>query len=86
MGSNKLIDETGNSYGRLTVIGLSKNRRRGRLVWHCRCFCGGTNDVEGSDLRKGVVKSCGCGRNLYLKKMSFYGRKNPLDKIDDDII
>lgn len=86
MGSNKLIDETGNSYGRLTVIGLGEDRKRDKPVWHCLCVCGGTIDAVGSELRRGKVKSCGCARGLHLNKVTFYGRKNPLDKIDEDII
>jgi hypothetical protein len=86
MGSNKLIDETGNRHGRLTVLGVSANRKRGKPVWRCQCVCGGIIDAVGTELRKGQVRSCGCARGHHLNKVSFYGRKNPLDKIDDDII
>ena len=64
----KLIDMTGEKFGRLTVI------RRGEdciesdgtkaVQWVCKCDCGNPNDilVRGTSLRKGLTKSCGCLR------------------------
>ena len=55
------IDETGNQYGRLTVIksvGV-KGKDRG-IRWLCQCECGKLTEVSGRDLRQGKVKSCGC--------------------------
>ncbi len=55
-------DETGNRYGRLTVLtraGTSKNRT---ATWHCRCDCGRSLVVDGSSLRSGHTRSCGCIR------------------------
>lgn len=54
-----LIDETGNKYGALTVLSLTKDKN-GRTAWLCQCDCGGTKIVRGPDLRKGRVTSCGC--------------------------
>lgn len=56
-----MINETGNQYGYLTVVKEIKKRNRNRLVcWECLCKCGKTVVVEGSNLRKGNTKSCGC--------------------------
>lgn len=55
----KLIDETGNQYGYLTVLYRAPNKN-GRTSWHCRCKCGNECDVLATNLRKGLVKSCGC--------------------------
>ena len=55
----RLIDETGNKYGRLTVLYRANND--GKIVkWHCLCDCGQELDVAGSSLRSGNTKSCGC--------------------------
>lgn len=34
--------------------------RNGTLYWNCVCSCGTHRSVDGSGLRKGVSKSCGC--------------------------
>jgi hypothetical protein len=81
------IDEMGNKYGRLTVVGLSEERDMGRLVWKCQCECGRTTYVLGRLLRSGNTKSCGCmKRQARLKYGRKYMNKNALDKIDDDIL
>lgn len=55
----KLIDETNNKYGRLTVLYRANTKKKG-TYWHCRCDCGNEIDVLGSSLRNGNTKSCGC--------------------------
>lgn len=54
----KLIDETGNKYGTLTVISLTKDKNN-RTAWLCECDCGNKKIVRGSDLRKGKITTCG---------------------------
>lgn len=57
----KKIDETGNRYGRLTVIKEDPNRNNHGLVkWICQCDCGNIVSVCGNSLRTGKTKSCGC--------------------------
>ena len=57
----KAIDETGNRYGRLTVIERVKNvKKPERAVWRCLCDCGKETSVPGVSLRSGATKSCGC--------------------------
>jgi hypothetical protein len=54
----KLIDLTGQKFGRLTVIkGVRTNRH---VQWLCRCECGNETVVAGSLLRNGNTRSCGC--------------------------
>lgn len=78
----KLIDETGNRYGRWTVIELgpprinSNGRRRAR--WLCRCDCGNEGLVEGSNLRAGTSQSCGClMREISSEAKKDWHRRNP---------
>lgn len=54
----RMIDEKGNSYGRLVVTGLS--HRNGKVYWECKCSCGNSKVVYGDHLRSGHTKSCGC--------------------------
>lgn len=57
----RFIDETGNKYGKLTVLyqyGWMENKRE--ALWTCQCECGGTAVVQGGNLRTGNTKSCGC--------------------------
>lgn len=55
----KLIDRTGDVYGRLTVIKFWKNTDHGS-TWVCRCNCGVRVVVAGHHLSQGRQKSCGC--------------------------
>lgn len=59
MRSNSYIDESGNRYGRLTVVSptIPKTQPPSFL---CKCDCGGTARVLGSNLRTGNTRSCGC--------------------------
>ena len=54
------IDLTGEKFGMLTVV--RKADKDGRYIaWYCDCECGTTDFiVRGSDLKKKLVKSCGC--------------------------
>ena len=57
----KLIDLTGKTYTRLTVIERAENREQ-FIRWLCQCSCGNKTVVDGHNLRSGTVKSCGCMR------------------------
>lgn len=57
----KLIDLTGQRFGRLVVLGRAeKNTHTGHPMWHCLCDCGEETIVFGGDLRRGHTLSCGC--------------------------
>lgn len=57
---SKLIDLTGQKFGRLTVIEFSHNDKGGRTCWLCICDCGKETVVQGGNLKSGGTKSCGC--------------------------
>ena len=65
----KLIDLTGQRFGRLTVI-----KRNGSIdhhaAWKCICDCGKVTTVNGKWLRSGKTTSCGCYHNELLAKRS----------------
>jgi hypothetical protein len=52
----KLIDKTGNRYGKLLVLRKHETPR----MWLCVCDCGNEKLVTGSNLASGAIRSCGC--------------------------
>lgn len=54
----------GERFGRLVVIDEVEPHitSSGRLIpkWLCQCDCGNTKEANTKNLRKGVIKSCGC--------------------------
>jgi hypothetical protein len=70
MGS--FIDLTGKVFGRLTVV--NKSEKRGtlnRIMWNCKCECGNYCVVNGSTLKVGDTKSCGC---LFIESVTMLGK------------
>lgn len=55
-----MIDLTGKTFCRLTVIESRGVDKRGEMTWLCRCECGNEKVVKSSKLRSGNTKSCGC--------------------------
>lgn len=56
---SKLIDLTGQRFGRLVVLYRAPNKGKA-TSWHCKCDCGNEKDVLASNLRRGITTSCGC--------------------------
>lgn len=51
-------DITGQTFGWLTVLALTRPRKL--PMWVCRCRCENLTVVRGAALRNGHTKSCGC--------------------------
>jgi hypothetical protein len=87
-----MIDETGNVYGRLTVLRTKGNlNKNGRLLWLCKCSCGAEKEIEGRAMRRGRIKSCGCLKHQMMRQRYHNARspvwaRSPLDEVDEDII
>lgn len=65
----KLMDLTGQQFGRWTVIERAKNGKQGQVHWLCRCSCGTECIVVSQSLRTGHSQSCGClSRELSSKR------------------
>jgi hypothetical protein len=56
------IDISNQKFGRLTVLRDTGKRKKGSVVWVCKCDCGQEITAKAIDLRQGEVKSCGCLR------------------------
>ena len=59
----KLIDLTGQRFGRLVVISRAEKSSDGHTHWVCRCDCGQDTVVSSANLRSRRQVSCGCLRN-----------------------
>lgn len=57
---SKLIDLTGQRFGKLIVIEKAFKDKRGQWSWLCKCDCGNIKSVLGANLRRDNTKSCGC--------------------------
>lgn len=58
-GINNIVDLTGKTFGRLTVIKRAENRGK-TVYWLCKCECGNTKEIMGKSLKNGDTRSCGC--------------------------
>lgn len=74
----KLIDLTGQKFGRLTVIerDISVPKEKG-VYWRCECDCGNYKSVKSGNLttKNRGIKSCGCLLEEVRKKDSFHKSK-----------
>lgn len=56
----QMIDLTGRRFGKLTVLRhAGSSQTCGFAIWECRCSCGKRTTVIGTNLRRGITKSCG---------------------------
>lgn len=58
-----VTDIVGLVFADLTVVKRSPTKLK-RTLWECICVCGNTTIVDGTKLKSGHTKSCGC----YLKR------------------
>lgn len=76
---SKLIDLTGQKFGRLTVLYKDTTRTTNSgSYWVCQCECGTIKSIKSSSLRRGEILSCGCLRNERSKQ-----RKEELGLVDN---
>ena len=64
----ELIDLTGKTFGRLTVIERAKMRPGAEAHWRCSCSCGASKVIAGHALRSGKTRSCGCFNKEWARK------------------
>lgn len=68
----KLIDLTGQKFGKLLVMGRNYEKQSKYVHWNCLGDCGNVSVVDGQNLKSGHTKSCGhCERFV---------------KLDDDVM
>lgn len=80
------IDITNQKFGRLTVLERTESKG-GAACFKCICDCGNEKIVRGHDLRKGLIRSCGClSREGAAKRYKDVVVKAKVDKADNKII
>lgn len=57
----KVIDITGDQYGKWKVLQFSHINHEKQAMWECRCECGTIKVVRAATLRDGRSTTCGCG-------------------------
>lgn len=84
---SRIVDLTGQKFGKLLVIGLNDARGRdGSSRWRCQCECGNETIVARKKLLDGMTKSCGClrsERTIDITGMKF-GRLMVISRFLDD--
>ena len=55
-----MIDMTGQTCGKLTVLAVAQQGSGRKVKWLCRCTCGNEVAVASDKLRSGRTRSCGC--------------------------
>lgn len=69
----KLIDLTGQRFGRLVVEKLDhivSKATHNQYYWLCKCDCGNTKSILGQSLNRGATLSCGCFQKEKIRERS----------------
>lgn len=66
----KLINLTGQKFGRLTIIKQAGKNKRRQSRWLCRCDCQRMTIVLGHSLKSDNTRSCGC---LNIEQLTKHG-------------
>ena len=75
--SNNFIDLTDKKFGRLKVLEIAEQNKKGQHKWICRCICGNIIKIFGSDLRSFHTQSCGClKKDLTIKRNTTHKMTN----------
>ena len=64
------IDITNQRFGMLRTLKYVGKDKHNRALWECLCDCGNTHIATYYNLKRGIVKSCGC---LYQKHKDNFG-------------
>ena len=76
-------NETGNTYGRLTVIRYDHTNKTKGAFWLCVCECGCTTVVSGNRLRSGKTRSCGCLKREAQKNLGESARQTSSQRMKE---
>ena len=77
----KRLDITGNTFGKLTAIKLSKIVKH-NTFWLCKCDCGKEKEIRLKSLRNGETQSCGCNQKMIASSI---GKNNQLPRNDSGL-
>lgn len=84
-------DLTGQRFGKLKVLEITRCPKTKRIAWKCLCKCGTTKVILSQSLRNGLTKSCGCGisesrrkSRKFIAKGRRFGKLKVLDYAGDN--
>ncbi len=72
---SKFKDLTGQRFGKLKVVGMAPRIQGKPIKWICQCDCGKIKEVDGSNMKQGKIKSCGCEQNASRPQEDLIGKK-----------
>ncbi len=82
---SKVIDLSGQKFGRLTVIERAGSDSSGNSRWLCQCICGSQTAVDSMSLRKRRTQSCGCKRKEAINLTGQrFGRFTVIERVKND--
>lgn len=58
-------------YNMLTILEISDREKNGALKYKCICACGNHTIVNSHNLKKGLVKSCGCKQRKWAGNVNY---------------
>jgi hypothetical protein len=61
----KLVDRTGQIFGKLVVTKQAGRDKLKKVLWQCKCECGNETVVVSGSLVTGNTTSCGCEKGNY---------------------
>lgn len=66
-GQFKSLDLENQTINGITLLEKTDKRKRGAVLWKCRCFCGNIFYAEAYRIKNGEISSCGCKRKVFRK-------------------
>ena len=76
----KALELTGQTINNILFIEKTNQRKRGAIVWKCKCFCDNIFYAPAYRIKNGEIQSCGCKRKVYreenFKKLQQAIKKN----------
>ena len=67
--------EVGYRVGKLTVTEKTPMRKRGHVIWRCRCDCGNEILLDTRCVQRGAVRDCGCSTKVKPGQKDLTGRR-----------
>lgn len=66
-GQFKALDLKNQVINGITLLEKTDKRKRGAVLWKCKCFCGNIFYAEAYRIKNGEISSCGCKRKVFRK-------------------
>ena len=64
-GQFKSLELKNQTINGITLLEKTNKKRRGAVLWKCKCFCGKIFLVEAYRIKNGEISSCGCKRKVF---------------------